>query len=99
MANYPPEKMREYIAAYRRRLLDEAIERLGGLCVRCGTAEALQFDHIDPATKVFVIANGWKKKRDLFWAEVAKCQLLCHRCHSIKTCADHGWKSRYANSP
>ena len=32
----------------RRKIL---IERLGGKCVKCGTTENLQFDHIDPNTK------------------------------------------------
>jgi hypothetical protein len=27
-----------------------------------------------------------------FWLEVAKCQLLCRRCHQDKTLADNGQK-------
>jgi hypothetical protein len=40
-------------AARRKRL----IEMLGGKCARCGSAESLEFDHIDPSTKKFTISS------------------------------------------
>lgn len=70
----------------KRRL--SAISRLGGECVHCGTNENLEFDHIDPKTKLASIAraSSWSEKR--FWEEVDKCQLLCVDCHKAKTKAE-----------
>lgn len=63
-----------------------ALEQLGGVCVRCGTDERLHFDHIDPATKSFALIKGFTHKSDAdVQAELEKCQLLCHGCHSSKT--------------
>jgi hypothetical protein len=31
---------------------------LGGRCVRCGANEDLEFDHIDPSTKVFAVTEA-----------------------------------------
>lgn len=63
----------------------KAKELLGGICAICGTTEALDFDHIDPATKLFNISKGWRYSEELFWAEVAKCQLLCRPHHLEKS--------------
>lgn len=60
---------------------------LGGKCVRCGSVENLQFDHIDPTTKVNpVTRNNFTVEN--FWKEVKKCQLLCFDCHKLKTHED-----------
>ena len=61
------------------------IEKMGGKCVECGCTEALEFDHIDPATKSFNIAAGYTKPKEVLLAEVAKCQLLCNKCHIQKS--------------
>lgn len=68
----------------------EALIKLGGKCVKCGTTENLEFDHIDPKTKSFEIgAWGSHSKADLE-IELAKCQLLCKSCHIEKTAVTHG---------
>ena len=64
------------------------IEKLGGKCVECGCTEALEFDHIDPSTKSFNIASGYTKPKDILLEEVAKCQLLCNKCHVEKSKKD-----------
>tara|TARA_B100000287_G_C20230175_1_gene621750 strand:+ start:189 stop:599 length:411 start_codon:yes stop_codon:yes gene_type:complete len=60
---------------------------LGGKCAICETTENLEFDHIDPKTKLFnptrYVTGG--KPKDLIIEEFKKCQLLCHRCHKNKT--------------
>lgn len=66
----------------RRKL---AIKRLGGCCVKCGTKKNLQFDHIDPKTKLFTIARGYSFSKNRFWKEVYKCQLLCEKHHVVKS--------------
>lgn len=84
MTNDQPRNTR-YQRERRHRRLQEAKEDLGGRCVVCGTSDDLQFDHIDPTTKLFIISksDGVSDKR--FWEEVAKCQLLCVPHHQEKT--------------
>jgi len=65
-------------------------------CAKCGynkNAQALQFNHIDPKDKCFLIAKRAQKmylgrhtkgKRDIK-AELAKCEVLCANCHCIVT--------------
>lgn len=58
---------------------------LGGKCVECGTDKDLEFDHIDPQAKLFNISTSIAINRELLLLELAKCQLLCTRCHDKKT--------------
>jgi hypothetical protein len=69
-----------------RRLF--AINKLGGVCVECGSKKNLEFDHIDRSTKSFSMADCmlWAKER--FLRELDKCQLLCKSCHQKKTLVD-----------
>lgn len=83
------EYMREYIRNYARAKIAWAKEFLGGKCVVCGSTDNLQFDHVDPKTKLFLIADGWKKPAAIFLAELNKCQLLCKQHHEEKTAAEH----------
>ncbi len=95
-------KAQAYLRRARERR-DAARERLGGACASCGSTERLEFDHVDPSTKRFNIARYTKADDAEFWAEIAKCQLLCSPCHHTKTQADgsygpvpdHGTLSRY----
>jgi 5-methylcytosine-specific restriction endonuclease McrA len=64
---------------------DAALEALGGKCTRCGTIANLQFDHIDRHTKEFPVSKMWSLSEKRFWAEIAKCQILCNECHKIKS--------------
>lgn len=57
-------------------------------CVLCGYKEhpsALQFDHVDLATKRFTISEcisrGWATLHE----ELPKCRILCANCHAIHT--------------
>jgi len=64
----------------------ETEARLGGKCARCGSVINLEFDHIDPATKLFSISGSWGiADKAVLEAEIGKCQLLCHTCHRYKT--------------
>jgi transposase len=66
----------------KRRLVEEA----GGRCVLCGFDEhpaALQFHHVDPATKSFSIGEGGlTRSLARARAEAEKCVLLCANCHA-----------------
>lgn len=70
-----------------------------GPCARCGSAKKLEVDHIDPSTKVSHSVWSWSKERRE--AELAKCQVLCGKCHKAKSRAarepTHGTHSRYAH--
>ena len=88
-----PHKKREeynaYLNAYMQRRYYErkkyGLEKLGGVCVECGETESLDFDHIDPTTKILAIGKMWSVAWPRFVAELEKCQLLCQECHKIKT--------------
>jgi hypothetical protein len=64
-------------------LRKEGLEYLGGCCVICGRTDDLEFDHIDPATKIRPVSNIYNSAA--FWVEVNKCQLLCKEHHREKT--------------
>ena len=59
------------------------VEEKGGQCIKCGSKENLEFDHIDPKTKKYKIANNFH--RHDIEEEMSKCQLLCNPCHREKT--------------
>lgn len=87
-------KISTRVLARARQNRQDAITAAGGGCVRCAGTEKLQFDHIDPKTKSCHKIWTWSKaRRDI---ELAKCQLLCERCHIQKTIDnhEHQWKTR-----
>jgi 5-methylcytosine-specific restriction endonuclease McrA len=78
------------IRARRRKILMAALD---DQCAECGTTEALEFDHVNPATKSFVIADSLDFPWPVLFAEIVKCQLLCHQHHLAKSMANGelGW--------
>ena len=54
-----------------------------GPCATCGSTERLEVDHKDPAPKVSHRIWSWSEVRRA--AELAKCQVLCRKCHEAKT--------------
>ena len=72
---------------YERRQLLDAIKLHSG-CADCGYnrhAEALHFDHKDPAKKSFRIAGSISKPWEKVLAEIAKCEVRCANCHAVRT--------------
>jgi hypothetical protein len=75
----------ESVANRRRAIKRMLVEEAGGKCSICGYSkcqQALQFHHLDPATKEFHLGSGGltrsiAKSR----AETRKCILLCGNCH------------------
>lgn len=85
---------RQWVAARRAAYFADK------LCKRCGSLENLELDHIDPSTKISNSIWSWSEERRI--EELAKCQVLCHDCHWIKTKQDlhygnreHGDSTRY----
>ncbi len=87
------EDHNNYLKQYLKQRYDErwpiVVKMLGGKCVECGATDRLQFDHIDPRSKRFEIAD---KLAQYAWprlmAELSKCQLLCFDCHIEKSKID-----------
>jgi 5-methylcytosine-specific restriction endonuclease McrA len=78
-------KNKERKHARRARL----IEMLGGCCVRCGSTDDLEFDHIDPKTKRFTIGGNLSRPWADLVEEARRCQLLCQKCHRAKCAEDY----------
>ena len=79
------ERMNIYIGKWRTARKRKAISLLGGKCKKCGSKKQLEFDHIDPDNKLTNVSKIWTSSEKKFWEEVKKCQLLCNKCHKIKT--------------
>ncbi|MEA2383928.1 MAG: hypothetical protein QOH72_3899 [Solirubrobacteraceae bacterium] len=80
-----PKCRAESVIRRRTRIRDAVIAEAGGCCAICGYARnpaALQFHHVDPATKEFTLRNGDTRSLDRMRAEAAKCVLLCANCHA-----------------
>jgi hypothetical protein len=57
-------------------------------CAKCGTKYpyyVMDYDHLDPSTKVLCIAHMMGHSRKAILNEISKCELLCANCHRIKT--------------
>ena len=57
-------------------------------CAHCGCQYELynmQFDHINPANKLFNISQLKSRKLNILLAELDKCQVLCALCHRRKS--------------
>jgi transposase len=69
----------------RTRIRAVLITEAGGRCVTCGYDDhpaALQFHHIDPATKSFTLRDGGTRSMARMREEAHKCVLLCANCHA-----------------
>lgn len=82
--------MNKYMLARYHKRMDEARNKLGGKCCKCGSINNLQLDHVNIKTKSFTIGHLWNKSKEIFNSEVDKCQLLCEKCHQEKTLIDLG---------
>lgn len=88
---YNKEQRNAYQSKYRKQRRDTAIALLGGKCVVCSTNEDLQLNHIDPRSKSFNPGRFWGKA-ELYWQEVAKCNLLCGLHHREETARQYAKK-------
>lgn len=84
-----PKSNAEYLNDYYNNQRAFLYAELGGKCVRCGTTENLEIDHIDWRLKEQNMGRLWPAKRhNEMMLELAKCQLLCREHHKQKTAQD-----------
>lgn len=82
--------------AVREAVIAEKLRR--GYCLDCHLTVTTEnyfvfaFDHIDPTQKKFQLSNAASANKTVAAAleEMAKCELVCHNCHMIRT-----WKERH----
>jgi transposase-like protein len=76
----------EHVADKRRRIKRQLVLEAGGRCELCGydrCVAALQFHHLDRATKRFALSQeGVSRSMAEARDEAAKCVLLCANCHA-----------------
>jgi transposase len=76
----------EAVERRRRKVKEILIAEAGGECVICGYSRhpaALQFHHLDPATKSFGLGvRGITRSLAKLRVEAGKCALLCANCHA-----------------
>jgi transposase len=77
---------KDRVVERRRRIKALLVEEAGGRCVLCGYDRhvgALQFHHLDPATKSFGLGvRGVARSLERCREEARKCVLLCANCHA-----------------
>ena len=77
---------RAAVVRRRRRAKEALVAEAGGCCQLCGYSRclaALEFHHLDPASKEFGLAQaGVARSLDRMRAEARKCVLLCSNCHA-----------------
>lgn len=92
-----PAAQREYARLWMADRRAQWFE--GKACVRCGSTEDLQVDHINPDLKMSHKVWSWSAERRE--VELSKCQVLCLTCHKLKTRVDfeprHGTNGRYVH--
>lgn len=57
-------------------------------CVDCNLQYypwQLQFDHTDPSLKEFNVARMYIKNKGTILKEIAKCEIVCANCHTMRT--------------
>lgn len=76
---------------HRRRLREEINEiKRTTPCTDCGNlfpAEVMDFDHLDPSTKIANVSQLVSKEgsRRRIREEIEKCEVVCSNCHRVRT--------------
>lgn len=75
----------KYHKSRRRQIKQEFLELKGGKCIICGynkCQRSLQFHHLDPTKKDFIISKNIKRWTKIYiLEELEKCILVCANCH------------------
>jgi hypothetical protein len=81
----------EQRSALRKTRRDEAIAKRGGCCIKCGSTVNLEFHHRNRDEKEVSISHIWLGSEKNREKELAKCDLLCTKCHDLETAKERGW--------
>ena len=79
--------------------------KAGRPCTDCGRVfdpQVMQWDHLPEFEKTGDISDGsWAAGRtpDEILLEIAKCELVCTNCHTLRTFRRKGWGKRSLQSP
>jgi hypothetical protein len=82
-----PERQRAYQLKWITRRRDAWIAA-NGPCALCGSETNLEVDHTDPAAKAIPVSGLWSLAPARAAAELAKCRVLCERCHAAKSATE-----------
>ena len=63
-------------------------------CIDCGESRLvlLDFDHIDPTTKINHVSRLLDHKFETLLREIDKCEIRCANCHRLKTAEQFGYR-------
>lgn len=70
-------KVREFVKAAKDAPCADCGQRFPYVC--------MDFDHLDPGTKVMEVSRMTNLPIEQVKAEIAKCELVCANCHRIRT--------------
>lgn len=78
---------------YKRKKRQEYYDRINLIksnqpCISCGIiypSYCMDFDHLPPFQKNFIISYGYKYDWDEVIEEIKKCELICRNCHLERT--------------
>jgi protein-arginine kinase activator protein McsA len=95
VSSYNREKYPDRSSTEKYHLLKQKIiEMMGGKCNRCGFYDgtyALEFHHVLPSSKSFIVSKHLNKDdAKLAMEEADKCILLCANCHKTLNKTWHG---------
>jgi len=89
MSKVAYDKMKPKIEIGKQRNINERIKRTE--CCDCKlkvseeNAQMFDWDHRDPKEKKYNISRLNCKADAVFYAEIAKCDIVCRNCHAIRT--------------
>jgi predicted HNH restriction endonuclease len=69
----------------RFKVKEDCLNYLGNKCSICGydkCKRALEFHHIDPSKKEFIISGSHCRSWEKIKQELDKCILVCSNCHA-----------------
>lgn len=70
--------------------------KVGRPCTDCGKLfdpQVMQWDHLPGFEKLGDISGSWVGRTEgEILAEIAKCELVCTNCHTIRTFRRNGWR-------
>ncbi len=72
--------------------------KVGRPCTDCGKLfdpQVMQWDHLPGFEKIGEISGSWTgRTEEEILGEIAKCELVCTNCHTIRTFRRNGWGLR-----